>query len=174
MIEWFLSLDKAAQAAIASGVASSIVVGLIAVLGFWITFKTSTAAMQKSLQLSSKIKIAEFRVDWIEGFRKDVAALYKIQYEIAFIKKKKQSVRPPKEKERIRELYYASAELKTRLLLRLKVNSDDENEAELERLLKRAVRSDADEAQDQRQNIRNLTRLILRAEWRKAKTEIET
>ena len=47
MIEWFLSLDKAAQASIASGIVSSVVVGMVAGLGFWLTFKTSTTANKK-------------------------------------------------------------------------------------------------------------------------------
>ena len=118
-------------------------------------------------------KIAEFRVDWIEGFRKDVAALYKIQYEISSIKNKKLSARTADEKSRVRKLYYKSSELKARILLRLKQDSDNPAEAQLERQLKRAVRSDGDEAQEQRQSIRELARSILKTEWNRARTEIE-
>jgi hypothetical protein len=183
MITWFFGLDQAAQAGIASGIVTSFVIGVVAVLGFWITLRTSTAANREiaevtknakleELQHMSRIKIADYRVDWIEQFRRDVAALYKVQYEIASIKSKKLSDRTPSERERARQLYYESSELKTRLLLRLKQNSNVAAEQQLEALLKRAVKKDPDEAFDQRSNIRELTRSVLRTEWKRVLDDI--
>lgn len=128
---------------------------------------------QKNMRQQKSYKIAEFRVNWIDEFRRDVAALYKIQYEISSIKIKKSSARTKEEKAHIRQLYFDSSELKARLLLRLKQNSENPAEAQLEKLLKRAVRSDADLAHEQRQSIRELTRSILKTEWNRAKKEIE-
>jgi hypothetical protein len=84
VIDWFLSLDKAAQAALASSVASALVVGIIAVLGFWITYRTSTSANReviaatKTIQLeaiaiSAASKQAEFRQAWINSLRIAIA-----------------------------------------------------------------------------------------------------
>jgi hypothetical protein len=92
MIDWFLNLDEAAQTALASGAVSSLVIGIVAVLGFWITFNTSTAAMQKSLQLSSKMKVAEFRMKWIDEFRLDLAQLMKIRVETIAIENVKRQL----------------------------------------------------------------------------------
>jgi hypothetical protein len=84
MINWFLNLDKATQAALASSVASAIVIGIVAVLGFWITFKTSIAANERiaavtkqnnflQLQFASNSKIAEMRQKWIDDLREHLA-----------------------------------------------------------------------------------------------------
>jgi predicted RNA-binding protein Jag len=84
MIDWFLNLDKAAQAALASSVASAVVIGIVAVLGFWITFKTSIAANERiaavakqnnflQLQFSADSKIAEMRQKWIDDLREHLA-----------------------------------------------------------------------------------------------------
>lgn len=128
MISWFLSLDKAAQAALASGVVSSVVVGVIAVLGFWITFKTSTAANERiarvtsdnifyQMKFSAETRIAEMRQAWIDNLREHVAqfcedtfkaipfsnnheALYKlkIQYIRSYIRLKLNSKEEPHKK----------------------------------------------------------------------------
>jgi hypothetical protein len=84
MIDWFFALDKAAQAALASAVVGSIVVGAIAVLGFWLTFKTSTAANREiaeitksskteELNLERQIKVSEFKERRIQDFRDAIA-----------------------------------------------------------------------------------------------------
>ena len=184
MIEWFLSLDKAAQAALASGLASSFVIAIVAGLGFWLTFKTSTAANREIAKIteSSKleeirhltaVKLADYRIDWMEALRRDCASLYKTQYEISMLKKSKVKERATNHREQLQKLYLESAELKARILMRLKQQSDDENEVKLETLLRRSVSSDSDKAQDQRREIRELTRSILHTEWKKIRSELE-
>jgi hypothetical protein len=142
VIDWFLNLDKATQVALATSIVSSIVIGVIAVLGFWITYRTSTAAMQRSLRLSSKMKIAEFRMKWIDEFRVDLADLMKIQVETILIQQRENRLRDKGKSlaeetvEHKRDLNVESMMLRGRLLLRLKPNSTDPEESELESLLK--------------------------------------
>jgi hypothetical protein len=84
MIGWFLNLDKATQAALASSAVNAVVIGIVAVLGFWITFKTSIAANERiaavtkqnnflQLQFASNSKIAEMRQKWIDDLREHLA-----------------------------------------------------------------------------------------------------
>jgi hypothetical protein len=184
-MDWFLSLDKSAQAALVGSVASSLVIGIVAVLGFWITYMTSTAANRKIADITksakvgelthlSKLRAADYRMKWIAAFRREAASLLKVQYEISFLKKKKSAERTEQENNRLRELYYDNSELKARLLMRIKQNSDDQNELRLERLLRRSVSSDGDKAQDVRKEIRELVRAILKTEWNRVKAEIGT
>jgi hypothetical protein len=183
VIDWFLGLDKATQAALAISIASPLVIAVVAVLGFWITYRTSTAAnreianITKSAKLNelrhlSKLRAADYRMKWIAAFRREAASLLKVQYEISFLKKKKSAERTQQEQDRLRELYYESSELKARLLMRIKQNSDDQNELRLEKLLRRSVSSDSDKAQDVRKEIRELVRAILKTEWNRIKSEI--
>jgi hypothetical protein len=84
MIGWFLNLDKATQAALASSAVNAVVIGIVAVLGFWITFRTSIAANERiaavtkqnnflQLQFASNSKIAEMRQKWIDDLREHLA-----------------------------------------------------------------------------------------------------
>ncbi|GEM_PF-2701076 len=182
---WFWSLKEPLQLAlinILGLIGSGIVSAIIAYLGFRITLKTSTAANREiaeitksakfdELKRQSKLKLADYRMDWIESLRRDSAALYKVQFEISSLKAKRN--RTSEEKEHLRELYFASAELKARILLRLKKDSDDESEKKLEQILRRAVSSDPEKAQESRKELRELTRSILKAEWNRVKAEIE-
>jgi hypothetical protein len=59
VMDWFLSLDKSAQAALVGSVASSLVIGIVAVLGFWITYMTSTAANRKIADITKSAKVGE-------------------------------------------------------------------------------------------------------------------
>lgn len=129
---------------------------------------------QRNLRQQKKQKIAEFRVEWIDGFRRDVSSLFKIQYEISAIKKGTRAHQNANLKSRVEQLYYESSELKTRLLLRLKKNSENKDEAELEKLLKSAISSNPDKAVLQRAKIRDLSRSILKTEWNKVRSEIES
>jgi predicted oxidoreductase (fatty acid repression mutant protein) len=62
--------------------------------------------------------------------------------------------------------------LRGRLLLRLKPDSDDAEEAELERILKNAMERDPDKATIQRKRILVLSRILLKKEWEKVKSEL--
>src|SRR4051812_30347976 len=181
-MEWFLALDKATQSAIAASALSGLLTAIVAVLGFWLTFKTSTAAnreiasITKSSKLDelkhlSRIKLADYRMEWIEALRQDSAALYKLQYEISSLKRR--SERSEKDRSKLVRLYHRSGELKARILLRIKQHSDNPDELKLEKVLRRAVSSDGDQAQDQRKEIRELTRAILKTEWNRVQTDLK-
>jgi hypothetical protein len=183
MIEWFFALDRTTQIVIATSIASSFITAIIAVLGFWLTFKTSTAANKEianvtkgskldELKHLSRIKIADYRMEWIDALRNDSAKLYKIQYEISSLKRKKTSDRSDEERTRLLRLYHRSGEVKARILLRIKQYSNDPNELKLEKVLKRAVSEDGDEAQELRREIRELTRAILKTEWNRVQAEL--
>jgi len=62
--------------------------------------------------------------------------------------------------------------LRGRLLLRLKPNSDYAEERELEQIFKRATERDPDKANVERKRTLELSRILLKREWEKAKAEI--
>jgi len=164
---------------LALGIASLIATAIIGGASFYLTYKTSTAALQKSLQLSSKMKIAEFRMKWIDEFRLDLAQLMKVNTEIIVIRRRESSLKKNGKSvgqetvEQKRSLNAEAVMLRGRLLLRLKPESTDPEEAELEKLLKDAMENDPDQADKQRKRIHALARILLKREWDRVKSEIE-
>ena len=164
---------------LALGIGSLIATAIIGGASFYFTHATSTAALQRSLQLSSRMKIAEFRMKWIDEFRLDLAQLMKFRVERISIQERERSLTKngqslSKESiERRREIDLEAIMLRGRLLLRLKPDSDDLEEKELEDILKDAMTSEGDKAHIQRKRILELSRILLKREWEKVKSELK-
>jgi F0F1-type ATP synthase membrane subunit b/b' len=181
MISWFLSLDKAAQAAIASGVVSSLVIGIIAGLGFWITFKTSTAANERivnvtrennfyEMKFRAEIRIAEMRQAWIEDLRQHLAQFAEEAFKSLIIAQKGGDVF------HLRIQYLRS-------YIRLKINNKEDSHKRLFESIRtiigllNAVIDDAEsqaanEFRDALSNFEQIADAILKEEWQRVKTEI--
>jgi hypothetical protein len=163
------------------GIASLIATAIIGGLSFYLTYKTSAAAARETAEMSKAIsaaqirasanaKIAEFRMEWINGFRLDLAALSRVNLELIRLRR-----HGTKKDQDSTDLLSAKrsegAELRSRLLLRLKPASDDKEELELETLLRRSIEVNLEQADENRKKIVSLSRKLLKREWEKVKTE---
>jgi hypothetical protein len=134
--------------------------------------------MQESLRLSSRLKIAEFRMKWIDEYRNDLSHLSKIRTEMIFKQRSRNKASDADEKsvaaEKLRALSYETILLRSRLLLRLKPNSDDPDEQRLETLLKKAMDNDPAQAVGQRKEFIERSRVLLKREWERVKSDLDT
>jgi hypothetical protein len=183
MTGWFFNLEPSNQALLISAAISAVVIGIVAFLGFWITFKTSTAANREIARVTqaakldelrhlTRLKLADYRMQWIEALRSEASNLYRVQYEITQLRRLR-SKRNEQQNERLLELYYESSALKSRMLMRIKKETDEPNEREIERLLKKAVNSDAETAIQNRRELRERFRTLFKTEWMRVRSEVE-
>ena len=162
---------------------SSLIIGLIAVLGFWITFRTSTAANREVIEatknvslegiaISAASKQAEFRQQWIENLRKAMAEL--LAQIVTLMEHDKFTDLVPTERYQliVHKIEYIE------LLLNMNEEPSKALSAAIHRLLDLTLRprdkrvpSDIYAA---RKNVAALTRHILKAEWDKLRTELKT
>lgn len=191
-LHWFNALDKDVKVAVVTAIGfvlGGLITGVVAFFGFWLTFKTSTAANRdiaaitktskvEEMRKLANIKVGEMRINWIENFREESSDLYAIQYEITMIRTLEQqesdATRKAELRTRLRELHIQRSRIRARLLMRINPNSKHEDEAKLESCLKRSVNKDEEQALSDRLELRNLTRSILHREWNKAKDEINS
>jgi len=178
VIRWFLSLDKAAQAALASSVASAIVIGVIAVLGFWITYRTSISANRdviaatKTIQLeaiaiSAASKQAEFRQAWINSLR--IAITRYLSMVPNLVDKQTNQISQEKYERVVYQIEYIE------LMLNMTEQPSQALTADLRELFDRATASkNPDEVYAARKKAAESTRKILKAEWDKLRTELKT
>jgi hypothetical protein len=130
-----------------------------------------------SYRRSAAHKIAEFRMRWIDAYREDLANLTKLRSAVIVLRRRiAGDTETPERKEwqrRARELEIEAVGLRSRLLLRLKPESDDPDEQALERLFRNAMDKDPDRADEDRKLIMRHSRSLLKREWDRVKAEIE-
>ncbi len=183
-MNWFFSLKESLQLALigAAGVVfSGIIAALVAWIGFWITFKTSTDANREiinatrdvkaeEIAISAAIKQAEFRQQWIENLR---AAIARFATTAASLVRKEQAGIPTKKYE---ELIYQVEYIE--LMLNMNEEPNQTLVADMRELMDKAVRPydqiDFKELYKARKKVSESARKILKAEWDKLRTELKT
>jgi hypothetical protein len=190
VIEWFLSLDKATQAVLASAIVSALIIGAIAVLGFWITFKTSIAANERiaaitkqnnflQLQFAADSRIAEMRQKWIDDLRQHLAEfMAEAATELAFLRFREQ---PPKG--RLQYLYnYIFLKLnrteekhkKIVDLLNQITSTNNHLKRELEKISPEDIKNATQHFQKAFDELGLITSAVLKEEWIRVKSETKS
>jgi hypothetical protein len=148
----------------------------VAVIGFWITFKTSTYANAKVMRLQSATKIAEFRKEWIENLRKAVASHNALATTLVHYPRSLGKEDKPKG---IPEDQFLNLTERVEYIEMMLTGTDDNSKKLVEAL--RAVGSEATKMIDPnteefyraRKAANVTTAAIIRAEWTRLKSELE-
>ncbi|MGA0562711.1 hypothetical protein ACO2RV_09690 [Ancylobacter sp. VNQ12] len=150
----------------------NLAVGLATMAIAMVTFFTSIS----NIKSNKNQKISDYRMIWISELREALSLFYRLQYELALIKRdyaKSSGFRKQELAETRRRLFFDISAVKTRMLLMLNPASDNEAERKLEKLLRKSVSDDVDEARIHRKEMVDLTRSILKSEWNRVKNEIQ-
>ncbi len=184
MSEWFSSLDKAVQVAVISAagvVFSGIIASLIAWLGFWITFRTSTAANREVINATKEIKAeeksiaaaskqAEFRQQWIENLRRAVA--HYLTTVVSIVDKIDDKLSAERYRESVLQAEYIE------LLLNMNEQNSKALVQNMRTLFEKAVKPPDDVDQEEvlasRGKVVEAAQKILKEEWDKLRTELKT
>jgi hypothetical protein len=157
-----------------------LVTSILAILGYWITFRTSTAANQEIANITKSTKteelkkqsnalIAQFRMRWVDTLRNDVARYVRLHRHIELSRSKASGGKTPSsERENLLELL----ELRSRIRMMLKPDADEESERNLLQIIQQDVAKIDTEATEQREKIVEYARTVEKTEWVKAKNEI--
>ena len=130
------------------------------------SFATARAAKDRSLQreMMKKIKIADFRKDWLDELRSELAELIQLSGKDFTTKGDDLS-----QSDHVFDLYALVSKIQLRL------NPADENFESLRETLERCTTAvDLKELARAHANIVTIGRKILKAEWEKLKTELDS
>lgn len=163
-----------------SSILGGLFTAIIAVIGFWITFKTSTAANNEvisatketkllEIEIAAAIKQADFRQAWINSLRESVA---KYLNEVTNLIDRDAGCA---EKSRYERLNYQAEFID--LMLNLKEDDSIALSAKLRECVDVATRSsplDYSKLYQCRREASRLAQVIMKAEWDKLRTELKT
>jgi hypothetical protein len=145
------------------------VAAVLACLGFWITYKTSTAAMQQAMLQNAAIKHADFITQWIKELRDDTALFVKFHQNIMLSRRSSVTGKVPASD---RDKLLALAEVRARLKMMIRQDTDHEDEKRFLSLINQDVADNEDDAKQQRLDIIASSRNVQKTAWQIAKSKI--
>jgi hypothetical protein len=149
--------------------AGGLVAAVLAGLGFWITYKTSIAALQQTMLQNAAIKHADFILLWIKELRDDTAQYIKLHQNIMLARRASPAGKVPVED---RDKLLALSEVRARLKMMIRQDTNDETERVFLSLISEDVSKDEKNARKQRSSIIDASRDIQKTAWRLAKQKI--
>jgi hypothetical protein len=158
-------VSEALWAALAGG----LVAALLAGLGFWITYKTSIATLDRTMKQNAAIKHAEFITIWIKELRDDTALYVKLHQNIMLSRRKSGGKVSVDDRDRLLDL----SQVRARLKMMIRQDTEIEHESTFLGLLSKDVESDEEKSRQQRLDIIDASREVQKTAWRKAKSKIE-